>query len=75
MSEMTGTSSAEREYPPGRPATALEAWEAIRAGGLSNPESRAVIASYLAPGPAPRYDTPADRAKAEADRAGLEAGR
>ena len=67
-------SMTDREYPPGRPATALEAWEAIQAGGLGNPESRAVIASYLAPGPTARYDTPADRAKAEADRAGLEAG-
>ena len=71
---MTGTPGAEREYPPDRPATALEAWQALQAGGLGNPESRAAIASYLAPGPVPRYDTPADRAKAEADRADLEAG-
>ncbi len=58
---------------PDEPATAAEAWEAIQSGGLGRPESRAVIASYLAPGPAPRFDTPADRAKAEAER-DLEAG-
>jgi len=69
---MTGTPGADREYPPGRPATALEAYKALQAGGLRNPESRAAILSYLGPDPARRYDTPADQAKAE--RADLEAG-
>ena len=67
---MSGTRGAERQDPP---ATAAEAWEALQGGGLRSPESRSVIASYLAPGPAPRYDTPADRAKADAER-DLEAG-
>ena len=61
-----GAPGTDREYPPDRPATALEAWEALRGGG-----SRAAILSYLAPGPVPRYDTPAARAQAEAcQRAG-----
>ncbi len=69
---MTGAPDADRE--PGRPATALEAYEALQAGDLRNPEARAAIFSYLAPGPAPRFDTPAERAKAEAGRGDLEAG-
>jgi hypothetical protein len=65
---MTGTAGAAREDPP---ATAAEAWSALQDGGLRTPESRAVIASYLAPGPAPRYDTPSARAEAEHE---MEAG-
>jgi len=71
---MSGTPDADREYPPGRPATALEAYQALQAGDLRNPESRAAILSYLSPDPAPRFDTPAERAKAEAERDGPEAG-
>ena len=53
------------------PATAAEAWAAIQdmsAGSITRNEARSVIASYLAPGPQPRYDTPQARAEALADR-------
>ena len=63
--------SERRMTRPGRPATALDGMGGpFRPGGLRrNPESRAAILSTtLGPDPAPRYDTPADRAKAEAER-------
>jgi len=44
------------------PATAAEAWAALQTEG---PGAEAVQ-SYLAPGPAPRYDTPQARAAAQA---------
>jgi hypothetical protein len=53
------------------PATASEAWAAVQgvsAGLLTRGEAHSVIASYLAPGPQPRYDTPRARAEALADR-------
>ena len=49
------------------PATAAEVWAAVR-GDVTGDEARSVIASYLAPGPQPRYDTPQARAEAQADR-------
>ena len=73
--EARPVSETEREYPPGRPATALEAAEALEAGGLSNPDARDAILSYLAPGPEPRWDTPQGRADAEAEAQQPEAGR
>jgi hypothetical protein len=48
------------------PATAIEAFEALKAG-ITGPDAESVLASYLAPGPQPRYDTPQARAEAEAD--------
>ena len=50
------------------PATAAEAWAALVAEG----PTAAAVRSYLAPGPAPRYDTP--QAQAEAEPAEPEAG-
>jgi hypothetical protein len=50
-----------------QPATAAEVWAAVR-GDVTGDEARSVIASYLAPGPQPRYDTPQARAEAQADR-------
>ena len=53
------------------PATAAEAWAAIQdmsAGSITRAEARSVLASYLAPGPQPRFDTPHARAEALADR-------
>ena len=61
--------STEDEAP--EPATAAEAWAAIQdvsAGSITRDEAHSVIASYLAPGPQPRYDTPQARAEALADR-------
>ena len=49
------------------PATAIEAWAALATEG---PRADAV-ASYLAPGPQPRYDTPQARAEATEPEAGL----
>ena len=57
-----------RPAPPltvGRP-TAAEVWAAVQ-GEVTGDETRSVIASYLAPGPQPRYDTPQARAEALAD--------
>jgi hypothetical protein len=48
------------------PATALEAL-AVLCGEVTGPDADAVLASYFAPGPEPRYDTPAARAAAEAE--------
>lgn len=49
-----------------RPATAVEAWQALQTEG---PGADAV-ASYLAPGPEPRFDTPEQQAAAEEWEAG-----
>jgi hypothetical protein len=54
-------------------ATAAEAWAALR-GDIAGPEADRAIASYLAPGPQPRYDTPRARAEAQAARSDPEAG-
>ena len=51
------TGAADREYPPGRPATALEAYEALQAGDLRNPEARAAIFGHPSSDPAPRFDS------------------
>ena len=53
------------------PATAVEAFAAL-SGDITGPEAEAILASYFAPGPQPRYDTPQAQAEAEAE---LEAGR
>lgn len=53
-----------------RPATALDVLAVFR-GEVTGPEAEQVVASYFAPGPSPRYDTPQAQAEAEA---GLEAG-
>ncbi len=54
---------------PHPPATALDVLAVFR-GEVSGPAADAVLASYFAPGPEPRYDTPQARAEAEAE-AGL----
>jgi hypothetical protein len=71
----------ERGNPPAAsPATAIEVLAAlqrdvtgrIRVGadlavtGVG-PEAEPILASYFAPGPQPRYDTPHARAEAEAE--------
>ncbi len=48
------------------PATAIEAFGAL-SGDITGPEAEAILASYFAPGPQPRYDTPQARAEAEAE--------
>jgi hypothetical protein len=48
------------------PATALDVLAALK-GEITGPEADAVLASYFAPGPEPRYDTP--QAQAEAAQA------
>jgi hypothetical protein len=48
------------------PATALDAFAAL-SGEVTGPDADAILASYFAPGPEPRYDTPAARAEAEAE--------
>lgn len=41
-------------------------------GTTTSPEAKATLASYFAPGPEPRYDTPQAQAEAEAEaEAGL----
>jgi hypothetical protein len=52
------------------PATALDVL-AVFQGELAGPAAAAVLASYFAPGPEPRYDTPQAQAEAQAE---LEAG-
>ena len=49
----------------GTPATALDALAVFR-GEITGPDADAVLASYFAPGPEPRYDTPCAQAEAEA---------
>ena len=61
IAQATARAAAHRE-----PATAAEVWAAVR-GEVTGDETRSVIASYLAPGPQPRYDTPHARAEALAD--------
>jgi len=56
-----------------RPATAAEVWAAIQ-GEITGPEADWLIASYLAPGPQPRYDTPQAWAEAQAAHSDPEAG-
>lgn len=53
-----------------RPATALDV-VGVFAGQTTGPDADTVLGSYFAPGPEPRYDTPAHQAEAEAE---LEAG-
>ena len=48
------------------PATAIEAVGAL-SGDITGPEAEAILASYFAPGPQLRYDTPQARAEAEAE--------
>jgi hypothetical protein len=50
----------------GPPATALDAF-AVLSGEVTGPDADAILASYFAPGPEPRYDTPQARAEAEAE--------
>lgn len=58
-------SGPESQAAP-RTATALDVLAVVR-GELVGPGADAVIASYFAPGPEPRYDTPcAQAAEAEA---------
>jgi len=47
-------------------ATAVDVL-AVLTGEVAGPEADAVLASYFAPGPEPRYDTPQARAEAEAE--------
>jgi hypothetical protein len=51
--------------PPAEPATALDVLAVLQADG-AGPQADAVMASYFAPGPQPRYDTPALQAAAQA---------
>ena len=62
IAQATARAAAHRE-----PATAAEVWAAVR-GEVTGDEARSVIASCLAPGRQPRYDTPQARAEALADR-------
>ncbi len=48
-------------------ATALDVL-AVIGGEITGSEADSVIASYFAPGPEPRYDTPEMQAEAEAQR-------
>jgi hypothetical protein len=48
------------------PATALDVLAALK-GEITGSEAEAALASYFAPGPEPRFDTP--QAQAEAARA------
>jgi hypothetical protein len=48
------------------PATAVDV-AAVHRGEITGPEADAVLASYFAPGPEPRYDTPRAQAEAEAE--------
>ena len=48
------------------PATAAGAWAAL----ITEGPHAAAVASYLAPGPQPRYDTPQARAEATEPEAG-----
>ncbi len=50
------------------PATALDVLAVFR-GEITGPDADAALASYLAPGAEPRYDTP--QAQAEAQEAEL----
>jgi len=50
--------------PPDLPATAVDVFAVLR-GGITGPDADAALASYFAPGPEPRYDTPQARAEAE----------
>jgi hypothetical protein len=49
---------------PRRPATALDV-AAVIAGEVTGPDADAILASYFAPGPQPRYHTPQAQAEAE----------
>lgn len=48
------------------PATALDVLAALE-GEITGPEADAVLASYFAPGPGPRYDTPQAQSEAQAE--------
>jgi hypothetical protein len=56
----------ERTSPGASPATALDVLAVFR-GDVTGPDADAVLASYFAPGPQPRYDTPQAQAEAEAE--------
>jgi hypothetical protein len=55
--------------PQAWPAVAATAADvlAVHRGEITGPGADAIIASYFAPGPEPRYDTPRARAEAEAE--------
>ena len=55
----------ESQARPARAATAVDALAVFR-GEITGPGADAVLASYFAPGPEPRYDTPEAQAEAEA---------
>jgi hypothetical protein len=55
---------------PHPPAMALDVL-AVISGEVTGQDADAVLASYFAPGPEPRYDTPQAQAEAEQE---LEAG-
>ena len=48
------------------PAATAADVAAVLTGGITGADADAVLASYFAPGPHPRYDTPQARAEAEA---------
>ena len=47
-------------------ATAMDVL-AVFLGQITGPDADVVLASYFAPGPHPRYDTPAAQAQAETE--------
>jgi len=52
---------------PMAPAATAAGVLAVLAGEVAGPEANAVLASYFAAGPEPRYDTPQARAEAGAE--------
>jgi hypothetical protein len=63
---VAGGPAAEAAEAAVKPAaTAADALAVFR-GEVTGPAADAVLASYFAPGPEPRYDTPARAAEAEA---------
>ena len=49
-----------------KPAATASDVLAVLKGEITGPEADAALASYFAPGPGPRYDTPEAQAEAEA---------
>jgi hypothetical protein len=60
---LTGQAEAALDAAEPEAATAIDVL-AVFTGELAGPEADAVLASYFAPGPEPRYDTPEARAEA-----------
>jgi hypothetical protein len=60
------TTAPDPEPASPEPATAIDVL-AVFTGEIAGPEADAILASYFAPGPEPRYDTPQARAEAEAE--------